>query len=98
MVKAIDRQLKAFIAAHSRKGAKCAECSFIFTADRGDGKIVAIFPNVAGGMSCYVLCSPCGVNYKKNGKAAIPNAWRDSRIAVLISPYAPKGKAPGWIH
>jgi hypothetical protein len=95
---AIDRQLKAFIAARARKGEKCGECSFIFTADRGDGKTIAMFPNVAGGMSFYVLCAPCGANYKKHGKAAIPNAWRDSRIAAMMSPNAPKGKAPGWIH
>jgi hypothetical protein len=84
---AIDRQLKAFIIARSRKGEKCAECSFIFTADRGEGKTVAIFPNSGGGLSFYVLCASCGANYKKHGKAAIPNAWRDSRIAALMSPH-----------
>lgn len=98
MPASVSRALKAFITAHSRKGATCAECSSIFTADRGDGKKVAIFPNGAGGISVYVLCRPCGVAYVKHGKAAIPNVCKDSLITVLMSKYAPKGKAPVWIH
>jgi hypothetical protein len=93
---AIDRQLKAFIAARARKGEKCGECTFILTADRGDGKTIAMFRNVAGGMSFYVLCNSCGVNYKKHGRAAIPNAWRDSRIAALM--HVSFNKAPKWIQ
>jgi hypothetical protein len=52
--------------------------------------------NVAGGMSFYVLCNTCGVNYKKNGKAAIPNAWKDSRMTASMCAFSKK--APGWIH
>jgi hypothetical protein len=107
MLRAIDRhtlsskqrkQVKAFLAAHSCKGAKCAECGSIFTVDSGDGKKVAIFPNGVGGISLYVLCNTCGVDYEKRGTAAIPNAWKDSRITAAMSQYAPKGKAPVWIH
>jgi len=107
MVRAIDRhalnarqrkQLQAFIAAHSREGAQCAECAFIFTVNRGDGKKLAIFPNGAGGLAFYVLCALCGCDYEKRGKAAIPNVCKDSLITALMSEYAPKGKAPVWIH
>jgi hypothetical protein len=92
---AID-DLNAFIVAHSRKGNKCGECGFVFTADRGDGKTAAIFRNVARGISVYVLCNTCAVNYKKHGKAAIPNAWRDSCIAATM--YVFSKQPPGWIH
>jgi hypothetical protein len=80
----LDGRIRAFIISRSRKGEKCGECSLTFTADRGDGKTAAIFRNVAGGISIYVLCNTCGVNYKRHGKLAIPNAWRDSRIASLM--------------
>ena len=92
------RRLKDFIADHSRKGASCAECSSIFTVDRGDGKKVAIFNNGAGGIAFYVLCGPCACEYKKRGKAAIPNVCKDSLITVLMREYAPKTQASVWIH
>jgi hypothetical protein len=91
-------QLKDFLAEHSRKGATCAECDSTFSVDSGDGKRVAIFPNGAGGLAFYVLCRPCGSEYEKRGKAAIPNVSKDSLITALMSEYAPKGKAPVWIH
>jgi hypothetical protein len=87
--------LIAFIAAHSRKGDKCGECSFIFTADRGE-KTVAIFRNVWGGASFYVLCNTCGIKYKKHGKDAIPNAWRDSGVAGSMCVFSKEPR--GWIH
>lgn len=90
--------LQSFIAERSRKGARCAECDALFTSDRGDGKTLATFRNDAGGLSLYVLCKACGTDYKKRGPAAIPNSYSDARITALTSPYAPKAKAPVWIH
>lgn len=46
--------LMAFIASHSRKGDKCGECSFIFTADRGDGKNSSNLPQRLG--RGFLLC------------------------------------------
>jgi rubredoxin len=90
------RDIGAFIISRSRKGEKCGECGFTFTADQGDGKTAAIFRNFAGGTSIYVLCNTCGVNYKRHGKLAIPNAWRDSRIASLM--HDSSKEDPNWIH
>ncbi len=69
------KQLRDFIADHSREGAACAECSSIFIVGRGDGKKVAIFPNGGGGIAFYVLCARCACDYEKRGKAAIPNVY-----------------------
>jgi hypothetical protein len=90
------RDIEAFIVSRSREGEKCGECGYTFIADRGDGKTAAIFRNIVGGISIYVLCNTCGVNYKKHGKLAIPNAWRDSRIASLMHDSSPEN--PTWIH
>jgi hypothetical protein len=93
-----SREMGRFIAAKSRKGAKCAECATIFTRDKGDGKVVAMFRNTGRSFSVYVLCAHCGAGYKKAGKRAIPNAVRDSYIASVMRPNAPKRDAPVWIN
>lgn len=98
MMADLSKQVQGFINTNSRKGKKCAECGSAFTADNGDGKVIASFRNIAGGLSLYVLCARCGTAYKKRGKTAIPNAVRDAYMAAFASPYAPKGNAPVWIH
>ena len=82
----------AWFEAHTCKGAKCSECSTTFTADRGDGKRLAMFPNGTGGLSFYVLCKRCGAKYERDGLLAIPNVWRDCRITTLMSPSAAFGR------
>ena len=94
----VSNPILDFIAAKSRKGEKCAECSLVFTVDSGDGKVVAMFAMGAKRLGLYVLCKTCGADYKKRGTTAIPNACRDARITTLMSPHAPKGKSPVWIH
>lgn len=90
------RQVEAWIAERTRKGFKCSECGVTFTADRGDGKKLAVLPMPGGaGVSFYVLCNSCGVKLERDGQSAIPNTRRDSRIAGLMSPYV---KAPEWVH
>jgi hypothetical protein len=92
MLRAIDRhalsskqrkQVKAFIAAHSCKGAKCAECGSLFTVSRGDGKKVAIFPNGVGGISLYVLCAPCGVSLADD-RALIEKAMGSNSASAVF--------------
>jgi hypothetical protein len=80
--------MEGWLKAHTRKGARCSECSATFTADRGDGKRIAIFPNGAGGLALYVLCKSCGAKYEMDRQLAIPNVWKDCRVTALMSPYA----------
>jgi hypothetical protein len=91
------RQMEAWLTAHTRKGARCSECSVVFTVDQGDGKRLAHFPNGAGGTAFYVLCKICGCNYERDGLSAIPNVQRDSKITATMSPHA-RSQPPRWLQ
>jgi hypothetical protein len=88
--------MEVWLAARTRRGSRCAECQAVFTVDRGDGKKLVRLPMPGGaGMSFYVLCNSCGVKYQGAGEVAVPNVWRDRRIAMAMNPYAP---APKWVN
>lgn len=91
-------ELAAYIVTACRKDA-CAECGGSLSVVAGGNiKGLVAFPNGVGGRAFYLLCALCATDYGKRGKAAIPNVWADSCLAVLTSLSMPKGKTPVWIH
>jgi hypothetical protein len=79
------------------KGAKCSECSAIFTADRGDGKKLIWFSNGGGGTAFHVVCADCGARAQELGLAGLPAVQRDCKLTVLMSPYNP-ANYPTVVH
>jgi hypothetical protein len=84
--------LEDFLARAACKGAHCAECRAVFTADRGDGKkLLVIRDDIA--VSLYVLCANCWAHFQALDAAGIPEVVRDRKMTVAMSPYNPANAA-----